>query len=110
MKDLTVKQPRRSPATVRTLHHYDETACSSPPTLAERLPLRARATPAPAADPVSTANSAPLEEIAELLELRTTTGVAVLLRHRERLEVEARRYAELIRTIDLTVAGMDRAR
>jgi len=32
--------------------------------------------------------------------------VGVLLRHRERLEAEAKRYAELIETIDRTIAGI----
>ena len=109
MKDLTVKQLAAiSGVTVRTLHHYDEIGLLKPAHVGENgyryygreqlLRLQQIL--------FHREFGVPLEEIAELLELKNDDRVAVLLRHRERLESEARRYAELIRTIDLTVAGI----
>jgi DNA-binding transcriptional MerR regulator len=109
MKDLTVKQLAAiSGVTVRTLHHYDEIGLLKPAHVGENgyryygreqlLRLQQIL--------FHREFGVPLEEIAELLELENDDRVAVLLRHRERLESEARRYAELIRTIDLTVAGI----
>lgn len=109
MKDLTVKQLAAiSGVTVRTLHHYDEIGLLKPAHVGENgyryygreqlLRLQQIL--------FHREFGVPLEEIGELLELENDDRVAVLLRHRERLESEARRYAELIRTIDLTVAGI----
>lgn len=109
MKDLTVKQLAAiSGVTVRTLHHYDEIGLLKPAHVGangyryygreELLRLQQIL--------FHREFGVPLEEIVELLELENDDRVAVLLRHRERLEAEARRYAELISTIDLTVAGI----
>jgi DNA-binding transcriptional MerR regulator len=109
MKDLTVKQLAAiSGVTVRTLHHYDEIGLLKPAHVGENgyryygreqlLRLQQIL--------FHREFGVPLEEIAELLDLESDDRVAVLLRHKERLESEARRYAELIRTIDLTVAGI----
>src|SRR5690242_3244294 len=109
MNDLTVKQLAAiSGVTVRTLHHYDEIGLLKPAHVGENgyryygreqlLRLQQIL--------FHREFGVPLEEIAELLDLESDDRVAVLLRHRERLESEARRYAELIRTIDLTVAGI----
>jgi MerR family transcriptional regulator, thiopeptide resistance regulator len=109
MKDLTVKHLAAiSGVTVRTLHHYDEIGLLKPAHIGENgyryygreqlLRLQQIL--------FHREFGVPLEEIAELLELESDDRVAVLLRHRERLESEVRRYAELIRTIDLTVAGI----
>jgi MerR family transcriptional regulator, thiopeptide resistance regulator len=109
MKDLTVKQLAAiSGVTVRTLHHYDEIGLLKPAHVGENgyryygreqlLRLQQIL--------FHRESGVPLEEIGELLELESDDRVAVLLRHRERLEAEARRYAELIRTIDLAVAGI----
>lgn len=109
MKDLTVKQLAAiSGVTVRTLHHYDEIGLLKPAHVGENgyryygreqlLRLQQIL--------FHREFGVPLDEIGELLELESDDRVAVLMRHRERLEGEARRYAELIRTIDLTVAGI----
>ena len=109
MKDLTVKQLAAiSGVTVRTLHHYDEIDLLKPAWIgengyryygrAELLRLQQIL--------FHREFGVPLNEIAELLLMEGEDQVGVLLRHRERLEAEAKRYAELIGTIDRTIAGI----
>jgi DNA-binding transcriptional MerR regulator len=109
MTDLTVKQLAAiSGVTVRTLHHYDEIDLLKPAWIgengyryygrAELLRLQQIL--------FHREFGVPLNEIAELLLIEGEDQVGVLLRHRERLEAEAKRYAELIDTIDRTIAGI----
>lgn len=109
MKALTVKQLAAvSGVTVRTLHHYDEIGLLKPAYVgdngyryyekAQLLRLQQIL--------FHREFGAPLGEIAELLEMESEDQVGVLRRHREKLEAEARRYAQLIETIDRTIAGL----
>ncbi|MDP3736483.1 MAG: MerR family transcriptional regulator [Hyphomonadaceae bacterium] len=109
MKALTVKQLAAiSGVTVRTLHHYDEIGLLKPAYVGENgyryyereqlLRLQQIL--------FHREFGIPLNEIAELLELDGEDQVGLLLRHREKLEAEARRYADLIETIDRTIAGL----
>jgi DNA-binding transcriptional MerR regulator len=109
MKNLTVTQLAAiSGVTVRTLHHYDEIGLLKPAYVgengyryygrAELLRLQQIL--------FHREFGVPLNEIAELLDTGGEDQVGVLLHHRERLEAEAKRYAELIDTIDKTIAGI----
>lgn len=110
MKDLTVKQLAAiSGVTVRTLHHYDEIGLLAPAHVgtngyryygrAELLRLQRIL--------FHRELGVPLGEIGELLEMEGADQVGVLMRHRERLEVERERYRVLIDTIDRTVASIE---
>ena len=109
MKALTVKQLAAiSGVTVRTLHHYDEVGLLKPAYVGDNgyryyekaQLLRLQQILFHREFGVS------LNEIAELLDLEREDQVGVLKRHRERLEAEARRYADLIITIDRTIADL----
>jgi MerR family transcriptional regulator, thiopeptide resistance regulator len=109
MKALTVKQLAAiSGVTVRTLHHYDQIGLLKPAYVGENgyryyeKPQLLRLQQIL----FHREFGAPLNEIAELLEMDGDDQVGVLKRHRERLEAEARRYAELIATIDRTIASL----
>jgi MerR family transcriptional regulator, thiopeptide resistance regulator len=109
MKDLTVKQLAAiSGVTVRTLHHYDEIGLLKPAHVGENgYRYYGRAQLLRLQQILFHREfGAPLNEIAGLLEMEDADQVGVLLRHRERLAAEAKRYAELIRTIDRTIAGI----
>lgn len=109
MKDLTVKQLAAiSGVTVRTLHHYDKIGLLKPAWIGENgYRYYGRAQLLRLQQILFHREfGAPLNEIAELLDMEAEDQVGVLLRHRERLEVEAKRYAELIDTIDRTIAGI----
>jgi DNA-binding transcriptional MerR regulator len=109
MKDLTVKQLAAiSGVTVRTLHHYDEIGLLKPAWIGENgYRYYARAQLLRLQQILFHREfGVPLNEIAKLLDIEGEDQVGVLLRHRERLEAEARRYAELIDTIDRTIAGI----
>ena len=109
MKDLTVKQLAAiSGVTVRTLHHYDEIGLLKPAWIGENgYRYYGRAQLLRLQQILFHREfGVPLNEIAELLHIEGEDQVGVLLRHRERLEAEARRYAELIDTIDRTIAGI----
>jgi DNA-binding transcriptional MerR regulator len=109
MKDLTVKQLAAiSGVTVRTLHHYDEIGLLKPAWIGENgYRYYGRAQLLRLQQILFHREfGVPLNEIAELLDIEGEDQVGVLLRHRERLEAEAKRYAELIDTIDLTIAGI----
>lgn len=109
MKALTVKQLAAiSGVTVRTLHHYDEIGLLKPAYVGENgyryyerdqlLRLQQIL--------FHREFGVPLNEIADLLDMEGEDRVGLLLRHRERLEAEAKRYADLIQTIDRTIAGL----
>jgi DNA-binding transcriptional MerR regulator len=110
IKELTVKQLAAiSGVTVRTLHHYDEIGLLKPATVgangyryygrAELLRLQRIL--------FHRELGVPLNEIGELLELEGEDQVGVLLRHRQKLEAEGARLAELIDTIDRTIASIN---
>lgn len=109
MKALTVKQLAAiSGVTVRTLHHYDEIGLLKPAHVgdngyryyekAQLLRLQQIL--------FHREFGVPLNGIAELLDMEGEDQVGALLRHRERLEADAKRYSELIETIDRTIAGI----
>lgn len=109
MKALTVKQLAAiSGVTVRTLHHYDEIGLLTPAYVGENgyryyereQLLRLQQILFHREFGVS------LNEIAELMEMEGDDQVGLLLRHREKLEAEAKRYAQLIETIDRTIADL----
>lgn len=109
MKDLTVKQLAAiSGVTVRTLHHYDEIGLLKPAWIGENgYRYYGRAQLLRLQQILFHREfGVPLNEIAELLDIEGEDQVGVLLRHRTRLEAEAKRYAELIDTIDRTIAGI----
>jgi MerR family transcriptional regulator, thiopeptide resistance regulator len=109
MKDLTVKQLAAiSGVTVRTLHHYDEIGLLKPAWIGENgYRYYGRAQLLRLQQILFHREfGVPLNEIAELLDMEGEDQVGVLLRHRERLEAEAKRYADLIDTIDRTIAGI----
>jgi DNA-binding transcriptional MerR regulator len=109
MKDLTVKQLAAiSGVTVRTLHHYDEIGLLKPAWIGENGYRYYGRTQLLRLQQILFHREfgVQLNEIAELLDMEGEDQVGALLRHRERLEAEAKRYAELIDTIDLTIAGI----
>lgn len=109
MKELTVKQLAAiSGVTVRTLHHYDEIGLLRPASVGpngyrfyghEQLLRLQRIL-------FHRELGVPLGAIAELLDLEGGNQVAVLLRHRGKLQAERERYQLLIQTIDRTIAQM----
>jgi len=109
MKDLTVRQLAAiSGVTVRALHHYDEIGLLKPASVGangyryygrkELLRLQRIL--------FHRELGVPLGEIADLLEMEGEDQVGVLLRHREKLVAEREHYAQLIETIDRTVANL----
>jgi MerR family transcriptional regulator, thiopeptide resistance regulator len=109
MKALTVKQLAAiSGVTVRTLHHYDEIGLLVPAYVGDNgyryyeRPQLLRLQQIL----FHREFGVPLNEIGDLLDMEGEDQVGVLLRHRERLKAEARRYADLIATIDCTIAGI----
>jgi len=109
MKDLTVKQLAAiSGVTVRTLHHYDEIGLLKPAYVGEngyRYYSRAQLLRLQQIL-FHREFGVPLNEIGDLLDMEGDDQVGVLLRHRQKLEAEAKRYAVLIATIDCTIAGI----
>jgi DNA-binding transcriptional MerR regulator len=109
MKELTVKQLAAiSGVTVRTLHHYDEIGLLHPASVGangyryygrdELLRLQRIL--------FHRELGVPLNAIAGLLELEGADQIAVLQAHRRKLEQERERFAQLISTIDQTIAGL----
>ena len=108
-KALTVKQLAAiSGVTVRTLHHYDGIGLLKPAYVGENGYRYYERSQLLRLQQILFHREfgVPLNEIADLLEMEDADQVGVLMRHRERLEAEAKRYAELIRTIDRTIAGI----
>lgn len=109
MKALTVKQLAAiSGVTVRALHHYDEIGLLKPAYVGENGYRYYERSQLLRLQQILFHREfgVPLNEIADLLDMDDADQVGVLMRHRERLEAEAKRYADLIRTIDRTIAGI----
>lgn len=114
MKMLTVTQVAKvSGVSVRALHHYDEIGLLKPALIGrnryryygrdELLRLQQIL--------IHRELDIPLSEIAGILDAPGFDRVTTLQQQREKLESEAKRYAELVRTIDRTIASLkgDRA-
>ena len=114
MKLLTVKQVARvSGVSVRALHHYDEIGLLKPAQRGrngyryygrdELLRLQQIL--------IHRELDIPLTRIATILDAPDFDQLATLAQQRERLAAEAKRYAQLVRTIDRTIASLkgDRA-
>ncbi|WP_029042516.1 MerR family transcriptional regulator [Cucumibacter marinus] len=99
---------RMSGVTVRTLHHYDEIGLLPPAHIGENryryygreelLRLQQIL--------LHRALGLPLEEISAILDDPDFDRVATLQKHRRKLQTEAEHYADLIRTIDRTIADL----
>jgi MerR family transcriptional regulator, thiopeptide resistance regulator len=105
----TVKQVARlSGVSVRTLHHYDEVGLLKPASIGENgyryygqdelLRLQQIL--------FHRELGFSLEEIGRVLDAEGFDRVAALKAHRVRLEAQARRYRQLMRTIDTTLAAL----
>jgi DNA-binding transcriptional MerR regulator len=106
----TVKQVARvSGVSVRTLHHYDHVGLLKPASVGENgyryygreelLRLQQIL--------FHRELGFSLEEIARVLDAEGFDRVAALKAHRARLEAETRRYRQLVRTIDVTLAALE---
>jgi MerR family transcriptional regulator, thiopeptide resistance regulator len=109
MKMLTVKQVARlSGVSVRALHHYDEIGLLKPARTGpnryryygqeELLRLQQIL--------IHRELDIPLSEIAAILDAPGFDRLKTLRQQRERLEAEAKRYAQLVKTIDRTIASL----
>lgn len=114
MKMYTVKQVAKlSGVSVRALHHYDEIGLLKPAHIGtnryryygqeELLRLQQIL--------IHRELDIPLAEIAAIIDAPGFDRLATLAAQRDKLEQEAKRYAELVRTIDRTIARLkgDRA-
>ena len=110
MSGHTVKQVARiSGVSVRTLHHYDQIGLLKPASVGENgyryygreelLRLQQIL--------FHRELGFSLEEIGRTLDAKGFDKVAALKAHRVRLEAEARRYRQLMRTIDETLATLE---
>lgn len=110
MKLLTVKQVSKiSGVSVRALHHYDEIGLLRPAHVGknryryygreELLRLQQIL--------LHRELDIPLSEIAAILDAPGFDQVEALRQQRERLAAEAKRYAQLVRTIDRTIANLN---
>jgi DNA-binding transcriptional MerR regulator len=110
MKTYTVKQLAViSGVSVRALHHYDEIGLLRPAHVGdngyryygrdELLRLQQIL--------FHREFGVPLKDIAALLDRAETDRIPMLREHRARLDCEARRYRQLIRTIDRTIAELE---
>ena len=106
---LTVKQVAKiSGVSVRALHHYDEIGLLKPAQLGrnryryygdeELLRLQQIL--------IHRELGIPLSEIAAILDAPGFDRLATLQQQRQKLEAEAKRYAQLVRTIDRTIANI----
>lgn len=109
-KAYTVKQvARMSGVSVRALHHYDQIGLLRPAFLGENryryygeeelLRLQQIL--------LHRELGIPLSEIAAILDAPGFDRLSALRDQRERLAAEARRYAQLVRTIDRTIASLN---
>ena len=110
MKMLTVKQVAKiSGVSVRALHHYDEIGLLKPASIGrnnyryygrdELLRLQQIL--------LHRELDIPLNEIRAILDDPNFDQLDALRQQREKLAAEARRYAELVRTIDRTIADLN---
>lgn len=110
MQRYTVKQlAKLSGVSVRTLHHYDDIGLLKPARLGDN---RYRYYEEPELLRLQQILfhrelGFSLQEIAELLDQPGFGRLEALRTHRARLEREAQRYAELVRTIDRTIADFN---
>lgn len=109
MKTYTVNQlAGLAGVSVRTLHHYDEIGLLKPAFIGdnryrhygEEELLRLQQIL------IHRAMGIPLAEIGGLLDAPGFDRLATLRQQRERLKEEARRFAEMVRTIDRTIARL----
>src|SRR5690606_16461512 len=110
MKMLTVKQVAKiSGVSVRALHHYDEIGLLKPASIGrngyryygreELLRLQQIL--------LHRELDIPLAEIRAILDDPKFDQRKALQQQRDRLAAEAKRYAQLVRTIDRTIADLD---
>ena len=110
MSGHTVKQVAKlSGVSVRTLHHYDEVGLLKPASVGENgyryygreelLRLQQIL--------FHRELGFSLEEIARVMDAKGFDRVAALKAHRRKLEAETRRYRQLVRTIDHTLAALE---
>src|SRR6218665_843484 len=110
MKMLTVKQVAKiSGVSVRALHHYDEIGLLKPASIGrnryryygqdELLRLQQIL--------LHRELDIPLSEIGAILDDPRFDQMAALRQQREKLAEEAKRYAQLVRTIDRTIASLN---
>jgi DNA-binding transcriptional MerR regulator len=110
VRGLTVSEVAKlSGVSVRTLHHYDEVGLLKPACVGangyryygkdELLRLQQIL--------FHRELGFPLDEIARVLDAPGFDRVAALKAHRDRLQAQAARYGELIRTIDTTLAALE---
>lgn len=114
MKNYTVKEVAKlSGASVRTLHHYHEIGLLRPAFVGENRYRYYGEDELLRLQQILFYRELgiPLAEIAALLDDPDFDAVTALRQHRTRLEGEARRYRQLIRTIDRTIGRLtgDRA-
>jgi DNA-binding transcriptional MerR regulator len=111
MSAYTVKEVAKlSGVSVRTLHHYDEIGLLKPACVGangyryygrdELLRLQQIL--------FHRELGFPLEQIRQVLSAPAFDRVAALRAHRERLKEEVRRYRRLVRTLDATLAALER--
>mgnify|MGYP003382667938 CR=1 FL=1 len=110
MKMLTVKQVARiSGVSVRALHHYDEIGLLKPASVgANRYRYYGREELLRLQQILLHRElGIPLLDVAAILDDPKFTQLDALRQQREKLENEAKRYAQLVRTIDRTIASLN---
>ena len=110
MKMLTVKQVARiSGVSVRALHHYDEIGLLKPASVgANRYRYYGREELLRLQQILLHRElGIPLLDIAAILDDPKFNQLDALRQQREKLENEAKRYAQLVRTIDRTIASLN---
>src|SRR5688572_19985660 len=110
MQRYAVKQlAKLSGVSIRTLHHYDDIGLLKPARLGQN---RYRYYEEPEVLRLQQILfhrelGFSLQEIVELLDRADFNRIEALRAHRARLEQQAQRYAELVRTIDRTIADLN---
>ena len=110
MKGYTVKEVAKlSGVSVRTLHHYDEIGLLKPASIGEnRYRYYGREELLRLQQILFHREfGIPLSEIAALIDKPSLDRVEMLNQHKTRLAAEARRYRQLIETIDRTIAQLN---
>jgi DNA-binding transcriptional MerR regulator len=112
LSGYTVKQVAKlSGVSVRTLHHYDEIGLLKPDSVgANGYRYYGRMSSCACSRSSSTGSSASRwTEIRQVLDAPDFDRVAALKAHRARMEAETRRYRQLVKTIDTTLAALQGA-
>ena len=110
MKTYTVKEVAKlSGVSVRTLHHYHDIGLLKPALIGENRYRYYGEDELLRLQQILFYRElgVPLQEIAAFLDQPEFDNVVALQRHRARLECEARRYRQLIRTIDRTIGRLE---